>query len=251
MIVVLYARTAWRTPLGRFLLAALALAVYVSFGPKLSVYGHGTIPLPTLLGHNAIGGHYLPLFDNILPVRFALYASLAGAVIAALWMASARSGVLRWLLPGLAVLLLVPNPGAGVWTTTFSVPAFFTSAAYRTCLPGNEIVLPEPVGSGGQAMLWQAENGFHYRLAGGRLQTSPPSDFHHPPGIEQIAVGYPPVPNQAQLLRRYFRAKQVTSVIVDKREAAIWTPALDRIAKPRDIGGVLLYRVGGSAPAGC
>ena len=112
-------------------------------------------------------------------------------------------------------------------------------------------MLPEPVGSGGQAILWQAENGFHYRLAGGRLQTSPPSDFHHPPGIEQIAVGYAPVPNQAQLLRRYFRAKQVTSVIVDKREAAIWTPALDRIAKPRDIGGVLLYRVGGSAPAGC
>jgi hypothetical protein len=250
-IVVLYARTAWRTPLGRFLLAALALAVYVSFGPKLSVYGHGTIPLPTLLGHNAIGGHYLPLFDNILPVRFALYASLAAAVIAALWMASARSGVLHWLLPGLAVLLLVPNPGAGVWTTTFSVPAFFTSAVYRTCLTGNEIVLPEPVGSGGQAILWQAENGFHYRLAGGRLQTSPPSDFHHPPGIEQIAVGYPPVANQAQLLRRYFRAKQVTSVIVDKSEAAIWTPALDRIVKPRDIGGVLLYRVGGSAPAGC
>ena len=40
-------------------------------------------------------------------------------------------------------------------------------------------------------------------------------------------------------------------MIVDKREAAIWTPALDRIAKPRDVGGVLLYRVGGSAPAGC
>ena len=36
--------------------AALALAVYVSLGPKLSVYGHRTIPLPTLLGHNAGSG---------------------------------------------------------------------------------------------------------------------------------------------------------------------------------------------------
>ena len=56
VIVALYARSAWRTPLGRFLLAALALAVYVSLGPKPSVYGHRTIPLPTLLGHNAGSG---------------------------------------------------------------------------------------------------------------------------------------------------------------------------------------------------
>ena len=112
-------------------------------------------------------------------------------------------------------------------------------------------MLPEPVGSGGQAILWQAENGFRFRLAGGRLQTSPPSPFHHPPGIAQISVGYPPVANQTELLRNYFRAKQVTGVIVDKREASIWAPALDRIAKPQDVGGVLLYRVGESAPAGC
>jgi hypothetical protein len=255
-IVALYARSAWRAPLGRFLLAGLALAVYVSLGPRLSVYGHGTVALPTLLGHNSISlpglrPHFLPLFDNILPVRFALYASLAGAVIAAVWMASARSGLVRWLLPGFAVLLLVPNPGAGVWTTTFSVPAFFTSTAFRPCLNGDEIVLPEPVGSGGQATLWQAENGFHYRLAGGRLQTAPPSAFHRPPGIEQIAVGYPPVPKQTQFLRSYFRAKQVTSVIVDKRQASIWAPALDRIVKPQDVGGVLLYRVGGTSPPGC
>ena len=149
------------------------------------------------------------------------------------------------------MLLLVPNPGAGVWTTTFSVPPFFTSAAFRTCLKPGEIVLPEPLGMGGQADLWQVENGFHYRLAGGRLQTSPPSPFLHPAARAQISVGYPPVPNQAALLRDYFRVEGVTSVIVDKRQASIWTPALDAIAKPVDVGGVLLYRVDGAAVRPC
>ena len=40
-------------------------------------------------------------------------------------------------------------------------------------------------------------------------------------------------------------------MIVDKREAAIWAPALDQIAPRQDVGGVLLYRVGGSAPPRC
>jgi hypothetical protein len=254
-IVALYARGSWRTARGRFLLCALALAVYLSLGPELTVDGHGIVPLPTPLGHQTISvaGHtkFLPLLDNVLPVRLSMYAALAAAVIAALWLASARTGILRYLLPGLAVLLLVPNPGAGVWATTFSVPPFFTSAAFRTCLKPGEIVLPEPLGMGGQADLWQVENGFHYRLAGGRLQTSPPSPFLHPAARAQISVGYPPVADQAALLRDYFRVEGVTSVIVDKRQASIWTPALDTLAKPIDVGGVILYRVDGSAVRPC
>jgi hypothetical protein len=59
------------------------------------------------------------------------------------------------------------------------------------------------------------------------------------------------VRNQAELLKRYFAAKGVTAVIVDKRQANIWAPALDRIAKGQDLGGVLFYRVGGTVGAGC
>jgi hypothetical protein len=43
----------------------------------------------------------------------------------------------------------------------------------------------------------------------------------------------------------------VTAVIVDERQAKIWAPALDRIAKRQDVGGVLLYRVGGAASSAC
>ena len=72
-----------------------------------------------------------------------------------------------------------------------------------------------------------------------------------PLGIAQISVGYAPVKNQSELLRQYFAAKGVMAVIVDKRQARVWAPALDRIAKRRDLGGVLFYRVGGTKGAGC
>jgi hypothetical protein len=256
VMVVLYARTAWRTLRGRFLLVGLAVTTYLSLGPHLHVGGHSVIPLPTVLGHEkvtvpGVGTKFLPLFDNILPVRFLVYASLTSAVIVALWIAATRHRTLRWLLPALTVLLLFPNPGAGVWATTYSTPAFFTSAAFRDCLAPGEIVLPEPPGQGGQANLWQVVSGFRFRMAGGRLQTSPPSVFLHPDGIAQISVGYLPVENQAALLKQYFAAKGVTAVIVDKRQEKIWAPALDRIAERQDLGGVLFYRVGAKERPGC
>lgn len=128
------------------------------------------------------------------------------------------------------------------------MPAFFTNSAYRHCLAPHEIVLPEPVGAGGQATLWQAVDNFRFRMAGGRIATSPPSKFLHPPEIAVVSIGLPMASNQVPLLRNYFRVKGVTTVIVDKRDLSTWAPLLDRIAKPHAVGGVVLYRVaaGGS-----
>jgi hypothetical protein len=255
LVVVLFARRRWRSAGGRFLLVSLAVAMLASLGPELTVNGHRVVPLPTLLGHQTVtvpgvGTKFIPLFDNALPVRFAFYTSLAAAVIVALWMASRPAGdMLQWLLPALAVLLLVPNPASTIWSTTYKIPPFFTDAAYRGCLNSNEIVLPQPIGSGGQSNLWQVADGFRFRMAGGRLQTSAPTTFLHPASIAQISAGYPPVRDQSRLLAAYFRAKGVTSAIVAKEQASIWAPALDRIAQRQDVGGVLLYRVAGAARA--
>jgi hypothetical protein len=234
------------------------LSVVASLGPELTVRGHGVFPIPTPFGHDSVtvpgvGRKFLPLFNNALPVRFALYTSLAVAVIVALWMAARPAGdVLRWALPALGVLLMLPNPAANVWATTYMLPPFFTQARYRSCIAPGEVILPQPVRSGGPEMLWQATDGFRFRMAGGRLQTSAPTTFLHPPSIARISIGDPPSPGPGyvKLLREYFRAKGVTSVIVDKAQAGIWTPPLDRIAKRQDVGGVFLYRVAG-APRPC
>ncbi len=189
----------------------------------------------------------MPLFDNILPVRFALFASLAGAVIVAMWMSTGHSRLVGVGLPALAVILLIPNPGAGSWATTYTVPAFFTNGAFRRCLAPNEIVLPEPVGAGGQATLWQAVDGFRFRMAGGRLATSPPSKFLHPPPIAVVSIGLPMAPNQESLLGNYFRVEGVSTVIVARPDLSTWAPILNRIARPQAVGGVVLYRVGAGA----
>jgi hypothetical protein len=252
VIVVLFARRRWRTAAGRFLIAALVLTVLASLGPELTVGGHRVAPIPTPLGHETVtlpgvGTKFLPLFDNALPVRFALYTSLAVAMIVALWMASRpRRDVWVWLLPAVAVLLLVPNPSAGFWSTTYVLPPFFSDAAYRTCLGPNEIVLPQPIRGGGPSLLWQVADDFRFRIDGGRLQTSAPSSFLHPASIAEISIGNTPQRDRPQLLRAFFRAKGVTAVVVDKRAAAVWAPSLDRVARRHDVGGVLLYRVGGT-----
>ena len=247
VIVALYARRRWRSAAGRVLLVGATLATYFSLGPELTVYGHRVAPLPTPFGHNTldipgIGSKYVPLFDNTLPARFALYASLAVCVMAALWLSARPARDPRgWILAARAAVLLVPNPGAGVWASSYSIPTFFTDRAYRGCLAPGEIILPQPVN--GQFTLWQVADDFRFRMAGGRLQTAPPSVFLHPGSIAQISVGYPPVADQARLLRAYIAREHVTAVILDKRQASIWGPSLDRIARPLDVGGVLLYRL--------
>jgi hypothetical protein len=252
VIVVWFAWRRWRTPAGRFLLASLLLTTYAAFGSELTVFGHSVLPLPTPFGHDTlnlpvVGLTHIPLFNNTLPVRFVMYASLVTGVVVALWTASRPAGaiVTRWGLPAIALLALVPNPYVSTWATTFSTPTFFTASTYRSCLSPGEIVLPEPVGAGGQQLLWQVADGFRFRMAGGRLATSPPTTFLHPSTLAQISVGYAPVSDQTQLLRAYIRAKHVTSVIVDEGQAGTWAPALNRIARPQDAGGVLYYDVSG------
>ena len=55
----------------------------------------------------------MPVFDNVLTARFAVYACACSArSMVALWTARRRPGTLRWLLPVLAVLAIVPDPHA-------------------------------------------------------------------------------------------------------------------------------------------
>ncbi len=172
-VVALFA-VRWRRAQGtRFLVACLLLAALTALGSTLQVDGHKLLTLPwwNLATH-------LPAVGDALPFRFAVYTSLAAAVVVALWTARTRGAVFPrpYVLPVLAVAFLVPS----VWRSTYPtfwperpapLPAFFASGVYRRCLAPGETVVGFPWT--GRWTTWQAETGFRFRLAMNGMQPFP------------------------------------------------------------------------------
>ena len=214
-----------------------------TLGTTLTVDGSRLAPMPW----EHVG--YLPLFDNVLVPRLALYTSLAAAVMVAAWIASRSHRATASVAGVLAIAAVVPNVGASAWVTSFHLPRFFTAAASRHCIAPGANILPLPIGAGGDANLWQVERGFRFTMAGGYLSSTPPPSFMTPAQVEHIALGAPVPPDQASSIRAYVRAKHVSAVVVDASQAGQWSAALDRIARPQRLGGVLLYRITGGETA--
>ena len=123
-----------------------------------------------------------------------------------LWAAS-HEGVLRWLLPALAIVAILPRLGGGNWDAPYAVPPFFTDAGYRTCLERGENVLPLPANSNGDSDLWQVSSGFRFRMAGGYVSAGPPPGFLTPKAVSWIAQGGAVPVDQVQKLRTYIEEK--------------------------------------------
>ena len=228
-----------RSPVGRFFVVAFVATLLAPLGEQLSVLGRRVMPLPWDLVQS------LPLLDNTQPVRFAVYASLVTAVGVAIWTAGRRQGELRTVLPALAVIAVAANPIAGAWASDTNVPPFFTNPTYRSCLDPGETVLPLPI-SRGSVMLWQAEDDFRFNMAGGYVGPYGPRSFTTPE-FEVIADGSHLDSAQTNVVRDFVAAKGVTAVVVDQGEAPFFSGALDGLATPETVGGVVLYRIRGAS----
>jgi hypothetical protein len=183
----------------------------------------------------------LPFFDNVLPGRFAAYLSLLLAVIVALWMAAQRAGLLRWLLPLLAIVAIAPSPHGFV--TRYGTSAFFADSSYRHCLGPREtlLLLPQP-----EQILDQAVTNFRFDLAGGYVGPGAiPDSYLTPPSWYSIAIGSPIPPDQLLDLRTFIAAKHVTAIVVAYYDYKQFAPAFNRLAKPVHVGGETLYRLSG------
>ena len=230
LIVGLFAAQRWRTKAGRVLLAGFAVGIVATLGNWLVVDGHKVTTLPW----EHVG--YLPLFDNVLPARLMLFVALVTAIMVALWTSSAR-GLIRIVLPVLAVISFVPNPSAAAWKTAAPVPQFFRSEA-RPCVGPNENVLIFPQTKHGNGMLWQAAAGIRFRLADGYVAPDPPESFMTTPAVARIANRLMTWPD----LVAFVRAKNVTTVLVDPAQSEPYRSILRPLAPPRDVGGMLVYR---------
>jgi hypothetical protein len=171
------------------LFAGAALASWVmSLGGHLVIADHRT---PLLLP-GYLPAH-LPLLQNTIPARYALYVMLFLAIVLAigierLWLGSttpATSSPSRRKLAivgGIVVLSLLPDApfvsAALPWSP--SLPA----TVKRLVSPGSVVVTDPPTELGhASAMAWQAVDGMAFRLVGGYANVQIPGQKHGEKGI--------------------------------------------------------------------
>ena len=236
VVVALWARRAWATAGGRVLTLMLVATIVASLGPLLRVAGHAVAPLPWLLVV------WMPVFDNLLPVRFALFTALVLAVIVARWLAEPHAGAGRWLLVGAGLLCLVPSVGSSIWHATPPRPAFFQHDAWRAVLGDSSRILVIPYAARGHSMLWQADAGYGFDQTGGYIRSTPPA-FADDPFVEDLLAGAPG-PTAPADLRRFVRERGVRAIVIDESAGEPWGPTLGTLGvTPVRTGGVAVYRL--------
>lgn len=239
-IVAWYAWQGRRRAGAWLLVSLLVLAVVAELGPNLRVRGATYAPLPwkPLVD--------LPVFNDVLPARFAAYAALAAAVIAASWASSRAPLVVRAVLPVAAIAVTVPALGHGFWHGSPHRPAFFADGTYRSCLPPNAIVLALPYPSVDAAMLWQAESRFRYRLADAWLSPVVPRGAPDPSVLEALHDDELPAGGGAAILE-LARDEAADVIVLDGAYTARWRPLLTAAGlRGRSVDGVELYAVDGT-----
>ncbi len=163
----------WRRPLVRVLSLLAVVAVLFSFGSTLHVGGIDTrVPMPgATLAH-------LPVLDNLVPARFAVYAALFTALLFGVFIDSlpaTRQGA-RVALVAAVLIAASFAPPLPFPTRAVATPAFFT-ASPSPLLPGsNVLVVPFSHDFySTQAMLWQAQAGVSFAMPEGYIINRQPS----------------------------------------------------------------------------
>jgi hypothetical protein len=157
----------WRRPLVRLLCVGAAAAVVLSFGSTLHVGGYDThVPLPA-----AILAH-LPVLDDLVPARFAVYAALFTALLFGVFVDSLPAGrrSTRVVLVSTVLIAATFVPPLPFPTRAVVTPAFFTTSSSQ--LPPGADVLVVPFSHdfySTQAMLWQAQAGMPFSMPEGYI----------------------------------------------------------------------------------
>jgi hypothetical protein len=251
---------AWKRRLVRFLFVMLVLVIVVSVGPTLTI---GNQTVATLPWHRL---WYLSVLRSAYPVRLMVFAYLALAIMLAVWLAGpwpaparfrqARQWWLltgaRWLLALLALAAVVmdlPEVSEQPWPS----PAFISSGQYTQYLhPGETVIVQSSRGNAG--LLWQAQTGFYFKLAGGYVNAAL-AHYHVAVPLALAAVSHSgPTPQNLRALRKFLIKAKVGAIIIEEaspyypiaEDAALhWPRLLNHIGLTNvQVGGVFLYRPG-------
>ena len=173
----------WRSKVTRLLVTGFAFVIVLAVGPELVVGTSSPVQLPWA------GLWSLPIARSAEPSRFIVFGVLALAVALALWLAMPGGRLLRagrWglgLLAVAAILWDTPTAYSAVNPIPLGyhppatarpanqLPPFITDGLYRRYLrPGEIVVIVTHRGNAG--LLFQAEAGFYFRVAGGYINAS-------------------------------------------------------------------------------
>jgi dolichyl-phosphate beta-glucosyltransferase len=218
--------------------ALTTLAAFVlSLGSRLVVGRHAWrgVPLPEAALTR------IPVLDNTIASRYALYVALGAAVMFALTLKALRTR-LRARRPApaaagaacaaLAALALTPLVPAWPYTARVTqVPGYFSSGPP---LPGGSVALlyPFPADSDATAMLWQVAAGMRFKSPGGRFVVPAPGTAGTPPSsgltlvgqtLVRLAAGQPPplTPTLRSALRAQLRSWDVHAVLARPSGTAV------------------------------
>ena len=216
-----------------------SIAIWI-VGPYLYMAGHLIARLP----YSLISG--LPLLDEVLSGRTAVYLALAAAVALAIWLASPRKFRLAgWACAVIALACVLPNlvtPSANNvsrWTN----PVFFRTRLYTRYLRPGETVLPIGWGPRGESFMWQAEDHMYWNMANGYWVYSLPAAWYSRV-TEDLWVGAPHR-GDGPLMKDLLIRRHVSAVVVQAGSLARWQTTL-RAAGLRataNVGGITVYQV--------
>lgn len=175
----------WRARWVRFAALMIVATIVLALGPHLVVANHVTsIPLPFDVLQR------LPLMDNVLTVRLALYTAIFASLLVALGMDDMHTRALlrheghltvdrqswgfpaatgKWPLGVLGILCIVSLiPRWPFPTSSAGVPTYFVTKSVNR-VPANSVVLISPYPSiyDAQPQLWQAMAKMRFSIIGG------------------------------------------------------------------------------------
>ena len=263
LLMIAFAITRWRKPAGKFLTVMALISLAFAFGPSLFVAGVQTMPDPLM---EAL--YKLPLIQKSLPIRYALFLELVGAIMAALWLAqnvtqndtqngkqNVKGRVANAALGLALVVMLVPNLAApGVFFTAVDIPPFFSTTLYQRYIKPGDNLLILPLGDFRVDLLWQQETTFYFSLAQGYGAVTPRPENVLPiiplfstrtqaPQIKQPADAA--TANAYQYyMEQYVATEHITGIVVREEYITQCAPYLLFLHEtPMHAGGVWYYPV--------
>ena len=240
LILILQLRELRRRPYLKPLLLSLLVIVILSLGPALHIANVSTtLWLPWSLAL------HLPLISQALPNRFSMHVALAAGLVAALWLAAARSGwqrAGRYTLAALACLCLIPNPALLRHWTPLPLEPFFEPQNVAGFIEkdANVIILPYV---DGPSLLWQWQSGMRFTQSGGYIGFSPLSEVENWPVVTNLCTGEAG-PSFESDLSGFCVAHRVSAILVGPGTSAALVTAISALHWPETSAhGVRVVRV--------